>query len=354
MIVGIEGNLGNGKSATMARMALHYSSLCCKCNGIIRGEYVIPILFDEGASPHKCECLEPKPYKIHANFWINKIADIHYVTTVDDINKIYDGYAFLDEFWSWIDSRVSGYSDINMAVTGILHKSRKRGFSIIYESKLIHMTDRRIRELTDYVLRPNKYIASQGELIKVEQNMLYPISIEPYLDDTWIVVDELSGSMLETVSDSLFQFKLSDIVNLYDTKEEIADLKSGESSPGIEKGMGMETNFGKAVKQLVPDCEILRGKASRGWDLIITIGNKIKAFDVVSPRKPHKGSRNASLDIRSKKIESMLKTAHKKDMQPFWGFNYDGKWWCMPMTEEHILKGTISCKDAKEINEVFI
>ena len=242
MIVGIEGNLGNGKTATMARMAIHYNALCSECNGVINHADVIPILFDE-FDVHDCTCEKSAPYKIHANFWINGIPNVHYVTCIEDISKIYNGVFLADEFWSWIDSRGSGFNEINKVVSDIMLTSRKRGFSIIYESKLIHMTDRRIRELTDYVLRPNKYVCIQGELVKIEQNMLYPLNMTPYKDSTYIVVDELSGSGLTEVQDNLFQFKLSDVADKYDTKEEIGKLSKGEPSPGIEKGIKVEDNF---------------------------------------------------------------------------------------------------------------
>ena len=349
MIVGIEGNLGNGKSATMARMAFHYNALCTECNGVINFNDIIPILFDE-FEVNPCTCDKPSPYKIHSNFWLNGIQNLHYVTTIEDIEKIYNGVALLDEFWSWIDSRGSGFSETNIVVTGILHKSRKRGFSIIYESKLIHMTDRRIRELTDYVLRPNKYIAIDGELTKIEQHMLYPINMAPYKDDTWIVVDELSGQDLKVVEENLFQFKLADIADKYDTKEEIANLAKGEKSPGIEKGMKIENHFVKALKDSGRILEIHQSTMSRGWDVVITEDNKKMAFDVVSVSMP-RNYKVPKMDLRGKKIKSLLKTAEKINADPFWAYQWDGKWWMLPMLESHTVRTTLTCRDAIELTK---
>jgi hypothetical protein len=352
MIIGIPGNLGDGKSATMAKMAQHYQSICSSCTGIINETTIIPIIFQEGQEPFSCECETPKPYKIHANFWLN-LPNVHYVTTVEDIEKIYDGFAFLDEFWSWIDSRVSGYSDTNLAVTGILHKSRKRGFNVIYESKLIHMTDRRIRELTDYILRPNKYISIEGNLTKIEQNMLYPVNLEPYIDDTWFLIDLISGDGEQVVEESLFQFPLTDIIGLYDTKEEIENLTKGEKSPGIEKGIKIESAFSKELKKLRPDMEILHSTNSRGFDCILKDNGNSMGFDVVSVQKARKNDKTAKIDIRHKNIKSLLKTAHKSKLKPFYAFFVDGVWKVMDMTDDHIIRSTISCRNSKTLEQIL-
>lgn len=347
MIVGIEGNLGNGKSATMARMALHYNALCTECNGIINRNDVIPILFND-FEVHDCTCETPHPYKIHANFWINGIPNVHYVTCIEDIEKIYNGVFFADEFWSWIDSRGSGFNDINLVVTSIMLKSRKRGYNIVYESKMVHMTDRRVRELTDYVLRPNKYIAINGELTKIEQHMLYPINMQPYLEDTWIIVDELSGLNLDVVEENLFQFKLSDIADKYDTKEEIVSLKDGERSPGLEKGMKVETQFIKALRNCGVSGEIVHSTWSRGWDVVIKEDGGNMAYDVVCVQM-RKGSKNPVLDLRNKNIKGLLNKAKKGKFEPYWAFQWQGKWYTQPMLESDSTKKILTCKSYTEL-----
>lgn len=349
MIVGIKGNLGDGKSATMARMALHYNSLCSECNGIINHDYVIPILFDE-FEVHDCHCEKPNPYRIHANFWINGIPNFHYVTCIEDIDKIYDGVFFADEFWSWIDSRGSGFNDINLVVTSIMLNSRKRGFSLVYESKRIHMTDRRVRELTDYVLSPKKYISVNGELTRIEQHMLYPINMKPYLEDTWIIVDELSGNELDVIDENLFQFKVSDVADKYDTKEEIKKLVNTEKSPGLEKGIKVESNFIKALKSSGANGEIVQSTASRGWDVILNDPKEKQSFDVVSVQL-RKGMKQPTIDLRRKKIKSLLDSAKKGKMTPYWAYQWNGKWWKLPMLESHTIRTTLTCRDAIEIKK---
>lgn len=352
MIIGIPGNLGDGKSITMAMLARHYQSICSECMGIInRGNIIFSISAIEGIHMHDCTCEHPKPNKIHANFWLN-LPDVHYVTTMEDIDKIYDGYAFFDEFWSWIDSRVSGYSDVNLVVTGILLNSRKRGFNIIYETKLAHMTDRRIRENANYYLKPNKYIDIDGELTQINQNILYQIDMKPYIENTWFIVGlcDSDGFMLE---EDCFQFPLTAGMGLYDTKEEIQTLSKGESSPGLEKGIKVERHFAKAIQEILPDSEIVQSRQSRGWDIKITTGNNNMAFDVVSVQKSRKTDKTPYIDVRRKHINTLIKNAYKSNTKPFWAFFWEGKWYIMDMLESHALKSSVSCRDAKEMKEVL-
>lgn len=320
MIVGIRGKQGNGKTATLAWLAHHYHSL---------------------------------GFEIYANFWINDI-DFHYVTCVEDIEKIRSGYAFFDEFFVWIDSRVSGYSDINMLVTGILMKARKRGYSLFYESKLVHMIDRRIRENTDYVLEPDIYFDQNGTLEKIEQSMLHPIDLKPHLDQLWVLSEkyEFNGENLKRMDGDqaeVIQFSLSSVMNTYDTKEEISGLDQGERSAGLEKGMKVENVFAKHLQSLFPSGEIQQGKLSRGWDVVLKDNGSSAAYDVVHVNKSGKSHNYPWIDLRGKHIKDLLKAARKSKLKPFWAFNLEGKWYTIPMTDEHALKSTLSCKNRKEL-----
>lgn len=314
MIVGVRGNLGNGKTATLAWLAHHYYR---------------------------------KGYKIHSNFWLEDI-DFNYVTCIEDIEKIRSGYVFFDELWTWIDSRGSGFNDINQIVTGILHKSRKRGYSIFYESKLIHMTDRRIRELTDYVLEPEIFISINGCLEKIDQDMLEPIDMTPFLPVSWVVVGkyEFVGDNLKLIDDNI-QFPLSEVVYTYNTSEEISGLGQGERSAGFEKGMKVENVFAKYLQSLFPEGKIRRGAKSRGWDVVYEDNGNGMAFDVVSIRKPHKGSINASIDLRGKRIKQLIDNAKKAKLKPFWAYFQDGKWYKMKMEMDHAVRSTLSCKNGE-------
>lgn len=355
MIIGVRGNLGNGKTATMCRIALHYHSICTKCGRPIPKWFMhyIP-RDDEYESAEKCQCQEPHTTRIHANFWIEGINNFHYVTCLDDINKIYEGYAFFDEMWSWIDSRGSGFSDLNKMVTDILLNSRKRGYHIIFESKLIHMTDRRIRELTDYVLEPQIGINLNGEFTIIMQDMLHPFDTKPYLHDMWVFVGkyEIWGENLREVEGG-FQYKLDSVTDYYNTREEIKGLAEGEHTAGIEKGIKIENALITLLKSKYPDCEIHQSTGSRGWDVVLKANGSSAAFDVVSVTQSStcnkNGERSKSIVVRGKKVKNMLKEAHRSNLKPFWAFNLNGQWYKIPMLESHAIRTSISCKDGELI-----
>jgi hypothetical protein len=322
MIIGIRGKQGNGKTATLAWLEDHYKK---------------------------------QGYKIYSNFWRENI-DFTYVTCLQDIDKIHSGYAFFDEFWTWIDSRVSGYSDVNMAVTSILMNARKRGYSIFYEAKLIHMVDRRIRELTDYILEPNVYIEVNGSLERIQQTMLWPFDTKPYIDDLWVIADKyevISENNLRKIDEEEdeIMFRLSDVIDTYDTTEEIKGLSRTETTPGLEKGMKVENAFSSFLKGVFPSGEILLSDMSRGWDVILKNNGDSRAFDVVTASK-QKTSKNYSIDIRRKDKEGLLKKAKKGKLKPFWAFHVDGKWFNIPMAEEHIHRSYLNCKDGKLIESM--
>lgn len=317
MIVGVRGKQGNGKTATLAWLENHYRN---------------------------------QGYKIYSNFWRENI-DFTYVTCLQDIERIRSGYAFFDEFWSWIDSRISGYSDINMAVTSILMNARKRGYSIFYEAKLIHMVDRRIRELTDYILEPNIYMNNDGSLERIKQSLLWPFDTKPFINDLWVIADKyeiISENQLKKIDEDEdeIMFPLSEIVNTYDTTEEIKGLGTSEKTQGIEKGLKIENAFKSYLKRLFPTGEILQSTASRGWDMTLKNNGDSMAFDVVSAYKP-KTNKNYCIDIRKKDIKGLLKKAKKANLKPFWAFHIEGKWFSIPMT--NIQKTILNCKDGELI-----
>lgn len=331
MIVGIQGNQGTGKTALMTWLARHYFHL---------------------------------GYKIHTNYWLQIPGlEPHYVTCLDDIDKIYSGYSFFDEFWSWIDSRISGYSETNLALTSILMKARKRGYSIFYESKRMHFADRRIRELTDYVLEPQVWYNNRGTLEKIEQNMLYPIKLEKYLDKLYVVVEKyqlISETQMRKMDDEdEIIFKITDVMNLYDTREEIGSIAEGEKYPGIEKGIRKETAISRYLRQIAPDMEIAHAKNSRGWD--ITAGNMV--FDVVSPRKDNRGTKETlRIDVRRKnapngtpegRLSELIKDANQRNLKPFWAWNYKGEWYALPIKDHDTKVSTVNCTDAHKLDTLI-
>jgi intein/homing endonuclease len=64
---------------------------------------------------------------IYSNYHLYKIPYI-YIDTVEKLDAMREGFAVLDEFWLWIDSRTTR-SNKNKIVADILLKSRKRGLT---------------------------------------------------------------------------------------------------------------------------------------------------------------------------------------------------------------------------------
>lgn len=296
MIVGTQGNQGNGKTALLTFLAKHYAEL---------------------------------GYRIYSNYWIQiPGVETNYITTISDLEKIHDGYVFLDEFWIWIDSRVSGYSDINAAVTGILMNLRKRRCSLFYESKRMHFSDRRIRELTDYVLEPHVYFNNSGSLEAIEQDMLYPVDMSQHIENLWVVTKKyriVSESKMQEVDDENdIIFKLSDVIRLYNTSEEIGSLANGERTPGLEKGIKIEDALEQYIKGILPSEVIGRNADSRGWDIVV--GGFAFACTSVYAAPPHTNS--PRIDSRRKQLESHLAEAISRNLAPYWVWCWKGVWYC--------------------------
>lgn len=294
MIVGTQGNQGNGKTALLTWLARHYH--------------------EQG-------------YRIYANYWIQIPGlEVNYITTISQLEKIHDGMIFLDEFWIWIDSRVSGFSDINAAVTGILMNLRKRRCSLFYESKRMHFSDRRIRELTDYVLEPHIYYNNNGSLERIEQDMLYPIDLSSHLDRLWVVTKKyriISESRMQEVDDENdIIFRLEDIVHLYNTSEEICSLAKMERFPGLQTGIIKENNLEDYIKARRPEDRIARNNGSRGWDLCTSA----LCISVTSITPPREHGKQFSIPTREKRIKELLADAIKHNKFPIWAWNYKGEW----------------------------
>jgi hypothetical protein len=318
MIVCIQGNQGDGKTATLAFLAWWF--------------------FKKG-------------HKIHANFWLEIPGlEYHYVTAMNDIEKIYKGYFLADEFWSWADSHKS-FGDVEEAVASIIMKARKRGYNLIYESKRIHFTNRRIRELTDFVLEPHLYFNNNGSLERIEQDLLEPVDLEPYLNDLWVMVKKyrvLGQKMIEMDDGRPILFKLSEIADKYDTREEIDSLADGEKHAGLEKGIRKENKLTKYIRTLWPDAEILHNHNSWGWDARVNL----LAFDCVSCTM-RTTTKRPYIDVRGKKIKELLLDARKEKRAPFWAWHFQDKWYCMPMVKEHIDRSILKTSEGYPVKELI-
>jgi hypothetical protein len=79
---------------------------------------------------------------------------ITFLNGIDDVRKMRDGYACLDELWASADCRQSNTKK-NKFITEVLLKLRKRGVNVAYTCQSFHQIDKRIRDVTDFIAKPH-------------------------------------------------------------------------------------------------------------------------------------------------------------------------------------------------------
>ena len=90
-------------------------------------------------------------FDIYSNYPVNY--EHQAIITPNEIEGIKNGIFLGDELWAWMDSRVSA-SKKNKAISGILLKSRKRGFHVLHTAQFFSQPDKRLREHTDVLVVP--------------------------------------------------------------------------------------------------------------------------------------------------------------------------------------------------------
>lgn len=165
MLIGFAGNLGSGKTVSLTFFALlaHLSGK-----------------------------------KVYANYRLYGIP-YYPVHSIEQVASMKDGFAAMDEFWLWADSRVST-SKRNRAVSKIISASRHVGMDFGFTVQLMHMADRRIRQLTDLTVIP-KFVSQDCIKLDFFQGTqrgglpLYydPHAMYPFYDTTEIIEEPLPG-----------------------------------------------------------------------------------------------------------------------------------------------------------------
>ncbi len=305
MMVGVTGFQGNGKTALLCWLAIHFYS---------------------------------QGYKIYANFHILGI-DYTYVNSIEDMEKIHGGYVFLDEFWTWVDSRLAAHSDLNRVITNIIMKARKRKYTLVWEAKFSHTIDRRIREHTDYFYRPLIYLEVDGSLERIQQSFLNPIKTEELLNRMWVLAEKcilMAGDHEEywkvNDDDEDIRFRILDVADKYDTEEEIAMIKGKESK--LEQGKKVENELAEVMRKVFPESEIIvshnSGQYSDGLDVSMKISGKCFIFDSCYLEKVKIGS--PRLDFRRKDFKEKLKTYKHSGDIPYIVYFHDGEYWTVQLT----------------------
>lgn len=322
MIVGVVGNQGAGKTALLAWLAAHYHSL---------------------------------GYKIHANFFLYGIPGLnpHFITSLKDIDRVRDGFSLFDEFWGFCADSRQSWSEVNQAVTDILSNARKREYNVIYEAKRASFVDVRIREQTDYFLHPCKKWCNpeNGQLCEIQQNLLYPIDLNPWLDDIYIYVDvcQVEGGYERDLRQP-FWFQLKPVTQTYNTKQEIRSILDGgmELSSGLQKGMVIENHFALRLREWMPDIVILQNGNSRGWDL--WIDNMPLCFDSVSPHEKY-GSYH--FDVRGKRIKELTTEAAQHNKKGYFIWKLDD-YYALEMTPAHIGRSSVACSQGVKLKSLIL
>ncbi len=310
--IAIVGDPGSGKTATLAYMGVKY--------------------YRQG-------------FKLHSNFELflpqpdgTKRKISHSIKTYKDFNNIRDGYFLGDELWSWIDARMS-MSDANMFLSDVLLKARKRHFNLVNTVQHLSQLEKRIRNVTQYVLYPKSIITDpiSGERIEIKQDILHPIDMAPYLPYTRIhvfvcVPDPQTGFYDKVVNE--FEFPLEPVSKIYNTDEEVDGLMSGD----LERGIKEERKFcdflrtinpdeGNVQIKLIPNSGI--GATPISYDVELYIGGVLSnIYDVVTLDK--KREKYYYLVLKDKNLKKYSEVEEVRGAKTFFAFRYKDNWYQLP------------------------
>lgn len=172
---------------------------------------------------------------IYANFHTKKPLISIYIESIDDIEKIRDGYAGLDELWSWLDSRDFKMKK-NKKISRIILYSRKRGVYLFYTTQRFGQIEKRIRDNTDAIVEPILSNYVKGDYAKKLAMLKYNISPENIVPDHkdevplkctiyWRTIMPKEGSSMYDISKPFKSksFETLPFFQLFNTKEEIRD-----------------------------------------------------------------------------------------------------------------------------------
>lgn len=175
-----------------------------------------------------------KEYKIFTNirlklpFGLQKY--VVFVNHVSQIKAMENGCFLFDEMWQWVDARLST-SKKNKFWSLWSVKTRKRNIDLLYTEQYELMIDVRIREITEFLCRPNQ------KILDVEKTLANKFRRAVYKQTVVIVVP------LKNPQQKPVRYAISNAVffPLYDTYEEPEELEGGtivdEANEIIPKAM---------------------------------------------------------------------------------------------------------------------
>lgn len=220
------------------------------------------------------------------------------IKTLKQAQNVRNGYLLLDEIWRWVHARTSS-TKINKEMMSICLLNRKRGVSIIYNTQLKRTIDVILREVTNYRYLPH--------MVKYEDGKKY---IHYVVRD---LIDRESEEMVIPMS-------IDEIGKCFNTYDEVPDLGTGDEPTPIQKGIGLEQDFAKAVSKIkgVNDVYVLPNSGNgSGWlfDVIVYAKNGTYAVDVKGSSKTH-----VYLEDYGKSYLKKIENAKKHNAIPYIAF----------------------------------
>lgn len=302
MMIGIVREPGAGKTAVMTFMALKY--------------------FSQG-------------FRLYSNYQIvdpeTKMNLSIVIESKHDLERMRNGFFLGDELWDWMDSRMS-MDDINLFLSGLLLKLRKRHANLIYTTHSANQIDKRLRENTDYWVVPIIHIRMGGKDVEFKQSILEPIPISIFLDYIWIEAFVVSAATERVIE--RFEFKLKPISDFYNTAEEVHKL-------GITKdGNNLEVEFGEVLCESFREGGIAIQSDDSGtnqepptldWEL--QLDSKLYVFDVTKLKtKKSKKNTHYYLELKNKNHEQFLRILNERSAETYFAYkmNNDGDWMIVP------------------------
>ncbi len=263
------------------------------------------------------------------------------IRSYNDVERINNGYAFFDELWGWMDSRMSS-SHQNKFIAGILLKSRKRGFNLVYTCQGFHQIEKRIRGITDYIIIPDKRIIIKGREIRVNQDILNPFPEKYFLDYTFIDAYVFSNSTEMPIS--TFTFSLKDVSLCYDTNEEVKDLLTNELDKGIEEEKGFKAELEKAYPGAAVSLVENSGHYKNSFDVELKHEKGLFIFDVIRLSKRKKV--NFYLDLGYKNEKKYREVMKKRGSHNYFAYEYNDIFWVIDALKVWAMtdKRTVSIK----------
>jgi hypothetical protein len=135
---------------------------------------------------------------VFSNYHLKAGWRFYFIGSIDELDRIRNGWFLGDELWLWLDSRCS-MARGNRIRSKIIAKGRKRGIEIYYTTQDFNQIDVRIRRNTDFLIYP--HLNKHETICRAK-------------------VEDRHGKIIKTI-----KFKTRPVFKLYDTEEEVVELE---------------------------------------------------------------------------------------------------------------------------------